>query len=77
MDLGNASTSGERVRISDISGVANGELDPDLVAAITIAVLEAWPKPSAAIGPEAPNVAWRFSQRRWRARPVPRQNWGR
>lgn len=50
--------------------------DADTVAAITVAVLEAWPKPSAAVAPEPVNVRWRFSQRRWRDRSIPRRTWG-
>ena len=40
MNTGAAAAGGETVRVSEISGGAGSELDPDLVAAITIAVLE-------------------------------------
>lgn len=51
--------------------------DEDLVAAITVAVLEAWPKQSGAKPVNPIDVRWRFSQRRWRRRPIPLRNWGR
>ena len=61
-----------RVQVGSISPVP----DDDVIAAITVAVLEAWPKPSAEAPPEPVNVRWRFGQRRWRDRSVPRKTWG-
>lgn len=52
------------------------EPDADIVAAITVAVLEVWPKPSAAQPPEEPDTDWRFADRRWHSRSVPRRTWG-
>ena len=60
------------IRVSGISP----EPDPDVVAAVTIALLEAWPKPSMSAPTEAPNTVWRFGQRRWHDRAVPRRTWG-
>ena len=65
-----------RFRIADITPVPND----DVVAAVTAALNEAWPQPSAA--PTAAVLSpsdsqWRFGQRRWRARQIPRQTWGR
>ena len=63
-----------RFRIADISPVP----DDDVLAAITAALAEAWPQPSAAVAPVAPaDSDWRFGQRRWRERQIPRQTWGR
>lgn len=63
-----------RFRISDISPVP----DDDVVAAITAALNEVWPLPHAKSVPvEPPNVSWRFGQRRWQDRPIPRRTWGR
>lgn len=71
--MAEAETVVSRVQVGAISPVP----DADVVAAITVAVLEAWPKPSAEVSPEPVNVSWRFSQRRWRGRSIPRQTWGR
>ena len=60
------------VRVAGISPTP----DADVVAAITVAVLEAWPKQSASAPPPAPDVHWRFGQRRWQERSVPRRTWG-
>ncbi len=68
----NADTLASHVRVGSISPVP----DDDVIAAITVAVLEAWPKPSAVSPPEPADVRWRFSQRRWRDRSVPRRAWG-
>ncbi len=67
------------VRISEMSGMGAGgaTIDPDVVAAIAIAVHEAWPKPAAVTPPVEPNTSWRFGQRNWRHRQVPRRTWGR
>ncbi len=67
------------VRISEVTGMVAGSatVDPDVVAAITIAVHEAWPKPAAVTSPAEPNTSWRFGQRNWRHRQVPRRTWGR
>jgi len=64
-----------RFRISDISPVP----DDDVLAVITAALNEAWPQPSAAPTTvvSAGDTQWRFGQRRWRARQIPRQTWGR
>ncbi len=63
-----------RFRIADISPVP----DDDVVAAITAALNEAWPQPVAASAPvnTGDDSRWRFGQRRWRARQIPRQTWG-
>lgn len=63
-----------RFRIVDVSPVPTG----DVLAAITVALDEAWPKPSSA----APVIfdrgtEWRFGERRWRDRQIPRRTWGR
>lgn len=66
--------TGFRFRISDISPIP----DDDVVAAITAALNEVWPQPIAPSGPiEPPNVSWRFGQRRWQDRQIPRRTWGR
>lgn len=67
-------STGESVAVSvgDISPMP----DPEMVAAITVAVLEAWPKPSHATSPEPIDVRWRFGQRRWTDRTTPRRTWG-
>ena len=65
-----------RFRITDISPVPSD----DVVAAITAALYEAWPQPvatSAAKLASPVDAQWRFGQRRWRARQIPRQTWGR
>lgn len=65
---------GFRFKISDVSPVPGD----DVLAAITAALNEVWPQPVAASGPvEAPNIAWRFGQRRWQDRQIPRRTWGR
>ena len=63
-----------RFRIADISPTPND----DVVAAITAALNEAWPHPVvvAAVVPLS-DTNWRFGQRRWRERQIPRQTWGR
>lgn len=62
-----------RFRIADISPVP----DDDVVAAITAALHEAWPQPAAPpTGLTTIDSQWRFSQRRWRGRQIPRQTWG-
>jgi len=63
-----------RFRIADIRPAPND----DVLAAITAALSEAWPEPT----PPPPVVSsidtnWRFGARRWRARQIPRQTWGR
>ncbi|MDW3177115.1 MAG: hypothetical protein R8J94_07005 [Acidimicrobiia bacterium] len=66
--------AGFRFRISDISPVP----DDDVVAAITAALHEVWPQPTAVSAPlELPNASWRFGQRRWQDRQIPRRTWGR
>ena len=72
-------TTRSYVRVAGVSGLptGNASFSDDLVAAVTIAVLEAWPEPTAAAEPSPPNVSWRFGQRRWRDRQIPRQSWGR
>lgn len=68
------SVGGFRFRIADISPTP----DDEVIAAITTALHEVWPRPSAAsVGAEAPNVSWRFGQRRWRDRQIPLRTWGR
>ncbi len=64
-----------RFRIADITPVP----EDDVLAAITAALNEAWPQPSAApiTGLTALDSHWRFGQRRWRGRQIPRQTWGR
>lgn len=63
-----------RFRIADISPTPSD----DVVAAITAALNEAWPQPVAiaAVVP-ASDISWRFGERRWRDRQIPRQTWGR
>ncbi len=66
--------AGFRFRISDISPIP----DDDVVAAITAALNEVWPQPITASRPvEPPNVSWRFGERRWHDREIPRRTWGR
>lgn len=60
-------------QIADISPVP----DDEVIAAITAALHEAWPAPaSAAPQPLAPDTSWRFGQRRWHDRQIPRRTWG-
>ena len=59
------------VRVAGISPMPGD----DVVAAITVAVLEAWPKPQVSTSPPPTDVRWRFGQRRWHDRAVPRQTW--
>jgi hypothetical protein len=63
-----------RFRIANISPTPS----KDVVAAITAALNEAWPQPvTIASAVPASDVNWRFGQRRWRDRQIPRQTWGR
>ncbi len=63
-----------RFRVSDVSPVPTD----DVLAAITAALNEVWPHPVAASAPtESPNISWRFGQRRWQDRQIPRRTWGR
>lgn len=63
-----------RFRIADISPTPSD----DVVAAITAALNEAWPQPVAiASVVPASDISWRFGERRWRDRQIPRQTWGR
>lgn len=68
-------SDGFRFRIADISPVP----DDDVVAAIAAALNEVWPRPVAAVSTptEPPNLSWRFGQRRWNDRQIPRRTWGR
>jgi len=62
-----------RFRIADISPVP----DDDVVAAITAALHEVWPVPVSATPQQlVPDIAWRFGQRRWVSRQIPRKTWG-
>ena len=62
-----------RFQIADISPAP----DDEIVAAITMALHEAWPQVTTAPQqPEVPNAAWRFGDRRWRERQIPRRTWG-
>lgn len=62
-----------RFQISNISPVP----DDDVIAAITAALHEAWPAPASATPqPLAPDTSWRFGQRRWHDRQIPRRTWG-
>lgn len=60
-------------RIADISPAPSD----DVLAAITAALTESWPRPSAAPPVAIIDTNWRFGQRRWRGRQIPRQTWGR
>ena len=60
-------------RIADISPTP----DDDVLAAITAALTEAWPRPTTAVPSLTIDTAWRFGQRRWQARQIPRRTWGR
>lgn len=61
-------------RIADISPAP----DDDVLAAITASLSQAWPRPSTATSaPITIDTDWRFGRRRWRARQIPRQTWGR
>ncbi|MFT7474928.1 MAG: hypothetical protein ACI81L_001860 [Verrucomicrobiales bacterium] len=62
-----------RFRIADISPVP----DDDVLAAIAAALDQAWPAPTPSSGALAIDSDWRFGQRRWRARQIPLQTWGR
>jgi len=63
-----------RFRIADIHPVP----DDETLAVITAALQQAWPVPVAVAAPTAPvQDNWRFGQRRWRERAIPRQTWGR
>jgi hypothetical protein len=69
-------SSGEpfRFRIADISPTPSN----DIVAAVTAALNEAWPQPVTIASAVPPgDVNWRFGERRWRDRQIPRQTWGR
>lgn len=70
--MGAAESEGALVTVGEISPAPA----PEMVAAITVAVLEAWPKPSRATPPEPIDVRWRFGQRRWTDRTTPRRTWG-
>lgn len=67
-------TEHARFHIVDISPVP----DDDVLAAITLALDEAWPKPTiAGIVVPLTGSDWRFGERRWRDRQIPRRTWGR
>ena len=61
-------------RIADISPTP----DDETLAVITMALTEAWPRPSTAAATSITiDTDWRFGRRRWRARQIPRRTWGR
>ena len=62
-----------RFQIADISPTP----PPEVVAAITAALTEAWPAPTVAVPTLEIDTRWRFGQRRWRGAPIPRHAWGR
>ena len=66
------------IRRSGSGVILSTGLPEGRVAIITTALSEAWPQPVAASPTAAPiDTAWRFGQRRWRPRQIPRRTWGR
>lgn len=67
-------SNGFRFRIADISPIP----DDEVLAAITAALNEVWPRPvPAPARVQQSNVSWRFGERRWKDRQIPRRTWGR